>query len=976
MRRRVWIITIGLMAALSAWLAVMAVETRRFQTELRQAQLDFNAQRYGEARERLVWLANRRPAQGEIEYMLGACEMAKGDTDAAMAAWERVPDQAPEAPLASLARGRQAFNAGRYGLAETCFVRASRGDGDQVNVARRLLADLHWLTGRHDDYRSFLRRDFGHSRDPAETLRLLWSIDHEPYPIEGMRGTLEKARSMAPDDDRVWLALADLATRSGRFQEAGDLLTRCERARPNDDSVWRAWLEWARAADRIDEFMRAASHLPASGLPKERFLAMRAWFVGRQGDRRAEREALEELVELDPEDAASLERLADLAAQDGDLSRIAELRRRKAASDSARLHYAALLHQLDPAPHPAELARAAQSLGRWFDAGAWWKLAARRDQASRVEAEAALARMAKSEPPDAPSGGSLADLLGPAPPSRSGKTNLPLPLRIPVFTDEAERRGVALTFNNGRTERRQIPETMSGGVALLDFDGDGWLDIYAVQGGPFPPRDHLPFGDRLFRNSGDGRFEDVTSTSGLAALEGGYGHGVAVGDYDNDGRPDLFVTRWRSYALYHNIGHGRFEDITVTAGFGGARDWPTSAAWADLDNDGDLDLYVCHYLQFDPATSAPCQRRDSPNYIYCNPRTFPALPDHLFRNDRGRFVDVTAEAGVVDLDGRGLGVVAADLNEDGKIDLFVANDTSANYFFRNLGGFRFAEEGEVSGLATSASGGYLAGMGVACGDYDGDGRLDVAVTNFFGESTTLYHNHGRGVFSDRSAAAGLAAPTRLMLGFGLVGLDANNDGRLDLAQANGQVEDYGTAIPYAMPAQLFLGDAVGRLADVSDRAGSPWRVPRLGRGLAAGDLDNDGRIDLILVGQNDPLALLHNRFESQDHPPVESPNHFLMLKLEGTASNRDAVGAQVTVTVSGRTQIVARVGGGSYLSASDSRVHFGLGPAKKADRVEVAWPSGRRDRFDGLAADTGYRLIEGSREPKPMAGFPSPTTQR
>jgi hypothetical protein len=250
------------------------------------------------------------------------------------------------------------------------------------------------------------------------------------------------------------------------------------------------------------------------------------------------------------------------------------------------------------------------------------------------------------------------------------------------------------------------------------------------------------------------------------------------------------------------------------------------------------------------------------------------------------------------------------------------------------------------------------------------------VTNFFGESTTLYHNHGRGVFSDRSAAAGLAAPTRLMLGFGLVALDANNDGRLDLAQANGQVEDYGTAIPYAMPAQLFLGDAVGRLADVSDRAGSPWRVPRLGRGLASGDVDNDGRVDLILVGQNDPLALLHNRTQSRDHPPVESPNHFLMLTLEGTASNRDAVGAQVTVTVSGRTQIVARVGGGSYLSASDSRVHFGLGPAKKADRVEVAWPSGRRDQFDGLAADTGYQLIEGSREPKPMAGFSSPTTQR
>ena len=364
--------------------------------------------------------------------------------------------------------------------------------------------------------------------------------------------------------------------------------------------------------------------------------------------------------------------------------------------------------------------------------------------------------MAKDEPPDAPSGRSLAELLATLPPSPSGKTNVPGALKVPVFTDDAEQSGIAFIFDNGRSELLQIPETMSGGVASFDFDGDGRLDIYAVQGGPFPPRDYPPFGDRLFRNRGDGQFEDVTSASGLATLPGGYGHGVAVGDYDNDGRPDLFITRWRTYALYHNVGHGRFEDVTVTAGLSGARDWPTSAAWADLDNDGDLDLYVCHYLQYDPATSVPCVRPGSAERVYCGPRAFPALPDHLFRNDHGRFVDVTAEAGIVDTNGRGLGVVAADLDEDGKTDLFVANDSSANYFFRNLGGLRFAEEGLASGLATSATGGYLAGMGVACGDYDGDGRLDVAVTNFFGESTTLYHNHGRGLFSDRSDAAGLA----------------------------------------------------------------------------------------------------------------------------------------------------------------------------------------------------------------------------
>ena len=561
---------------------------------------------------------------------------------------------------------------------------------------------------------------------------------------------------------------------------------------------------------------------------------------------------------LDPDEAAGLERLADLAAQDGDSSRLAELRRRKAAIDSARLRYAALVHQLDPAPHPAELARAAQSLGRWFDARGWWKLAARRDEASRAEAEAALARLAKAEPPAAPSGRSLAELLGPVPPSPSGKTNVPGALSIPAFTDDAERRGIAFIFDNGRSELLQIPETMSGGVALLDFDGDGWLDIYAIQGGPFPPRDHPPFGDRLFRNRGDGQFEDVTSASGLAALPGGYGHGVAVGDYDNDGRPDLFVTRWRAYALYHNLGHGRFEDVTVTAGFGGARDWPTSAAWADLDNDGDLDLYVCHYLQYDPANFGPLPFAGvALNTVYCGPRAFPALPDHLFRNDHGRFVDVTAEAGIVDPNGRGLGVVAADLDDDGKTDLFVANDSVGQLFLPQPG--RLAFRGGGSGFGA----GDERDRRLPCRDGCRLRRLRRRRPARSGRDQLLWRiddalSQPRPGSVQRPVGRRgprLADP----LGAWLRARRARRQQRraLDLAQANGQVEDFGAAIPYAMPAQLLLGDAVGRLADVSDRAGAPWRVPRLAHGLAAGDLDNDGRVDLVLVGENAPLALLH-----------------------------------------------------------------------------------------------------------------------
>ncbi len=507
---------------------------------------------------------------------------------------------------------------------------------------------------------------------------------------------------------------------------------------------------------------------------------------------------------------------------------------------------------------------------------------------------------------------------------------------------------------------------MSGGVGLLDFDGDGWLDVYCVQGGSLfatqgDPQPSTP-GDRLFRNRGDGTFEDVTERSRIAAIAWGrgYGMGVAVGDYDNDGDPDVFVTRIDAYALYRNRGDGTFEDATAAAGLAGRRDNPTSAALADLDGDGDLDLYVCHYMVWDPANPPTCtnERRE---FFYCDPSKVEPAPDHAFRNDGGRFVDVTAESGLAESGGRGLGVVAADLDGDNRVDLYVANDGTANYLFRNKGGFRFEDVALEAGVAGSASGGYQAGMGVGCGDLDGDGRPDLLITNFYGEGTTYYRNLGQGLFADASAASGLGLATRYLLGFGIAVADADDDGRPDVLITNGHVNDNRPNFPYAMPCRLYANRPDGRLVDISAQAGECWQVRRVGRGLAAGDLDNDGRLDAVILSQDEPLAYFHNKSEHIGHSAT--------FRLEGTKSNRDGVGAKVTVTAGGRKQVGWRLGGGSYQSANDPRLHFGLGDASRVDSVEVLWPSGQVDRHESLPAGTGYLLREGEPKPKSLAGF-------
>jgi tetratricopeptide (TPR) repeat protein len=972
-----------LLIAVLALLGGVAARTwaaHRFRGELVEARKEMEAGLFGRARTRLTRLAAERPDHAEVSYQLGLCEAERGRLEAALAAWARIRPDSPWAAPSALAYAQAAAPLGRVAAAERVLRGALRRDGPQRPAARHLLLTLLGQQGRADEARRLIEalwdeRAGQPADDFADRLAMLhdhMGLDLEAFPLEWNLSQLQGGPAPAAEDDQRALALAraHLATRGGDFGRAEAELQVCRRRWPADPMVWKSWLDWAMAAGRIEHARAALEHVPARWLDGAQLLDLRAWFARQQGDARAERRALEQLVASDPGRGPALTRLAELLQQAGEPAAAAALRRRKTELNVAMNRYFPLYKENRFGEHLAELASLAERLGRWFEARAFWELVAVRDPGN-ADARPGLARLASTGAtlPETP--GSLAQVLAAdlrplssSPESGSARIDARRG-PIPRFVHGAPAAGLAdFIQDNGVSSIHQLPEFSSGGVGLLDYDGDGSLDVYCVQGGVFPPGPNTTYsGDRLFRNRGDGTFEDVTEDAGIARLPRGYGHGVAVGDVDNDGSPDLFITRWRSYALYRNRGDGTFEDVTERAGLGGDRDWPTSAAFADLDNDGDLDLYVCHYGVWDTRNPRVCKDPTGTITIVCDPRSIPALPDHVFRNDAGRFVDVTAEAGIIDTDGRGMGVVAADLDGDGRIDLFVANDSTANFLFRNLGGFRFEEVGHAAGVAANAEGGYQAGMGIACGDLDSDGRPDLAVTNFYAQSTTFFHNLGQGLFTDHTAAIGLAAPSRHRLGFGAAFFDANNDGWLDLVTANGYVSDQRPVFPYAMPPQLFLGSPSGVLTDVTAQAGPPFQQPSVGRGLAVGDLDNDGRLDALMVAQNDPLVFFHNQTDP-------SGGHFVTFRLEGTQSNRDGVGAVLAVTAGGRTRLAARCGGGSYQSAADPRLHFGLGSGDRIESVEVRWPSGRVDRHHDLAADRGYRLREGTTAPELLTVTP------
>ena len=551
---------------------------------------------------------------------------------------------------------------------------------------------------------------------------------------------------------------------------------------------------------------------------------------------------------------------------------------------------------------------------------------------------------------------------------------LPPGVRI-AFTDATTSAGIEFRHADHRTEMEYLMDSTGPGAAWIDYDQDGLLDLFLVQGYPFvPPYPATHPGCKLFRNLGNGKFQDVTDATGVGHV--GCGQGAAVGDIDNDGFPDLFLTCYgKPNVLYRNVPNGtggrRFEDITRVAGMGDHPDWKdrpnwsTSAAFLDYDNDGYLDLFVCSYVKVDLAKYPDCFRSGTNTRTACSPLRFAGTKCVLYRNlGNGKFVEATKEAGVDQPNAKGLGVAALDLDDDGRVDIFVANDGVPNFLFRNLGGGKFEQLGPACGCIVNAAGNPQAYMGVAAGDFHGDGRPDLFATTFAGESKSLFRNRGRCQFLDVTTGSGLGPPTWSRLAFGTCAVDIDRDGSLDLVIANGHVmahiEDFGDPTnTFRQTPQLFLNNGRGRFTEFSKQAGPVFQKRYVGRALALADYDNDGRMDLYLSDSGGPGVLMHN--------DGETPNNWVRLELRGTKSNRDAVGAKVTVHVGDKKLVRHKEGGGSYLSAHDPRLLVGIGPAQRVERVEIRWPSGLVQTVGPFDANRGYRVTEGNAtvEPKP-----------
>jgi hypothetical protein len=517
------------------------------------------------------------------------------------------------------------------------------------------------------------------------------------------------------------------------------------------------------------------------------------------------------------------------------------------------------------------------------------------------------------------------------------------------------RSGIQWKHVAGLSPKMYVPETIGPGCAFLDYDNDGWMDIYLVNSGPcdfYSPS--TPLGNALYHNNRDGTFTDVTEKAGVRGSA--YGMGAAVGDFNGDGFADLYVTQYPRSILYRNNGDGTFTDVTERAGVA-APGWSSSAVWFDYDNDGRLDLFVCRFGDFDKSKAVFCGNRDTGAHYYCSPSVVKPSTCWLFHNNGdGTFRDVSKESGIAGTLTRAWGVVAADINNDGRVDLFVSNDGLSNSLFANRGKGKFEEIALIAGVAYNSFGAARSGMGVDAADYNEDGKVDLFVANIDHESYSLYRNNGDETFDDMAVPSGIAAATKLLSGWGLKFFDFDNDGNLDLILCNGHpdtnVKLYTPTVDYRMPMVLFQNTG-SQWKNVTAHAGPAFQKGLAGRGLALGDFDNDGAVDVLVAVNDGPPMLLRNTAGTR--------NHWLGVRLIGRKANVDAVGAIVSYQAGNLKRRRVKVGGGSFLSSHDPRMVLGLGQTAKIDWLEVRWPDpgGGVERFNDLPIDRYVTFTEG-----------------
>jgi enediyne biosynthesis protein E4 len=521
------------------------------------------------------------------------------------------------------------------------------------------------------------------------------------------------------------------------------------------------------------------------------------------------------------------------------------------------------------------------------------------------------------------------------------------------LTDVTAPAGIGFHHNSGAFGAKYLPETLGPGCAFFDYDGDGWLDILLLNGADWAGRKRGRSALSLYRNNRNGTFTDVTERAGLGVEI--YGMGVAIADYNNDGFPDILITAVGQNRLFQNTGRGTFVDVTEKSGLGGRSGFSTSALWFDYNRDGLLDLFVCNYVRWSPEHDVFCSV-DGKNKSYCTPEAYLGSTCWLFRNrGNGTFEDVTAKSGIFDTTSKSLGVAMLDYDHDGWPDLFVANDTQPNKLYRNRRDGTFEDIAVRAGVAFSEDGKARAGMGVDAADFDNSGEAGIAITNFDDEMIALYRPQGRGAYQDAALKTGIGQASRRRLGFGCAFLDANLDGRLDLAAVNGHIDETVRNIAgnhgYAQPPHLFLNDGKGGFQDVAAQLGAGFATPKVARGLAYGDFDRDGDLDLLLTTNQGPAYLYRN--------DLTSGNRSLRFRLQGTKSNRDGIGAVVRVTTPDGTQSRMVKTGSSYLSQSELAVTFGLAKRDKVDRVVIEWPSGQVQEFKNVNAGE-YHCMEGA----------------